>query len=71
MGPALAILFEEQTARKFHVRFFVRELTSAILIESVYFIERKCSLDSEFPEYEGICAIEAALYWFLEQSVTD
>ena len=70
MGPALAILFEELTARKFHVRFFVRELTSAILIESVYF-ERKCSLDSEFLEYEGICEIEAALYWFLEQSVTD
>ena len=37
--------------------FFPSNLTSTIFIQSVNFIDRKCSLDSELSEFEGIIVI--------------
>ena len=38
-------------------QFFPRDLTSRILIQSVSFTDRKCSLDSELSKFEGIHVI--------------
>jgi len=47
-----------------------RDSTSTIFIRFVNFIDRKCSLDSELYEFEGIIVI-GDIYWILERSATD
>ena len=49
--------------------FLPRQLTSTIFIRFVNFIDRKCSLDSELSEFEGIIVI-GDIYWILERSAT-
>ena len=51
-------------------KFSPRELTSTIVIQYVNFIDRKCSLDSQLSEFEGIIVI-GDIYWILEGSETD
>ena len=50
--------------------FLPRQLTSTIFIRFVNFIDRKCSLDSELSEFEGIIVI-GDIYWILERSATE
>ena len=50
--------------------FLPRDSTSTIFIQSVNFVERKCSLDSELSAFEGINVI-GDIYWILERSATD
>ena len=49
--------------------FLPRDSTSTIFIQSVNFIERKCSLDSELSEFEGI-NVTGDIYWILERTAT-
>ena len=52
------------------VKFFLqRDSTSTIFIQFVSFIDRKCSLDSELSEFEGIIVI-GDIYWILERCAT-
>ena len=50
--------------------FLPRQVTSIIFIQSVNFIDRKCSLGSELSEFEGINVV-GDVYWIFERSATD
>ena len=51
-------------------KFFATRLNFYNFYQSVNFIERKCSLNSELSEFEGIIVI-GDIYWILELSATD
>ena len=68
--PALTLSFSTLAPWLLVKILLPRDSTSTIFIQFVNFIERKCSLDSELSEFEGIIVI-GDIYWILERSATD